>query len=297
MKKALTMALGVAGIAVAAQAAAQVTFYEREGFRGRSFNADRPIADMNRFGFNDRAASAVIEDGNWEVCEDARFSGRCVVLQPGRYGNLSDVGLKFQISSVRPVEGNGRSAQYDNRRDYNARPDYNNRPGEYNAGPSGRAGLVQDDNYRRRQDEDVYTADVTAVRAVVGEGGQRCWMEQQQVNEPRSGNGNGAQIGGAIAGALIGGILGHQVGGGRGRDVATAAGAVGGALAGSNIAGRSNRGDVVSTQEVQRCTSGTNDRPSYYDVTYFFRGQEHRVQMSAPPGPTIAVNGDGEPRI
>src|SRR5438309_1975139 len=59
MKKALTMALGAAGILVAVQAAAQVTFYEREGFRGRSFNADREIGNLERFGFNDRAASVV----------------------------------------------------------------------------------------------------------------------------------------------------------------------------------------------------------------------------------------------
>jgi hypothetical protein len=31
-------------------------------------------------------------------------------------------------------------------------------------------------------------------------------------------------------------------------------------------------------------------------VTYNFNGVEHRVQMSSPPGPTIGVNGDGEPR-
>ena len=36
--------------------------------------------------------------------------------------------------------------------------------------------------------------------------------------------------------------------------------------------------------------------PDHWDVTYDFRGIEHRLQMSAPPGPTIAVNGNGEPR-
>ncbi|HZQ63115.1 MAG TPA: beta/gamma crystallin-related protein [Casimicrobiaceae bacterium] len=264
MKKALTMALGVAGIVVAAQAAAQVTFFEREGFRGRSFNTDRPVGNFERFGFNDRAASVIVDSGNWEVCEDARFSGRCVVLRPGRYSSLGDMGLKYQISSVRPVD--------------------------YNAGAPG----YVDEGYRRRANEDVYTADVTDVRAVMGPPGQRCWVERQQVTENRD---NGAQVGGAIAGAVIGGILGHQIGGGRGRDVATAAGAVGGALAGSNIAGRASGGEVASTQDVQHCRDVPNERPAYYDVTYFFRGQEHHVQMTTPPGPTIAVNGNGEPRM
>lgn len=40
---------------------------------------------------------------------------------------------------------------------------------------------------------------------------------------------------GAVGGAVVGGILGHQVGGGRGRDLATVAGAVGGVVAGNEI--------------------------------------------------------------
>lgn len=48
----------------------------------------------------------------------------------------------------------------------------------------------------------------------------------------RKGQGTGL---GAVAGGLLGGILGHQVGGGRGRDVATVAGAIGGVVAGNEI--------------------------------------------------------------
>lgn len=40
---------------------------------------------------------------------------------------------------------------------------------------------------------------------------------------------------GAVGGALLGGVLGHQVGGGNGQDVATVAGALGGALAGNEL--------------------------------------------------------------
>jgi uncharacterized protein YcfJ len=53
----------------------------------------------------------------------------------------------------------------------------------------------------------------------------------------------------------------------------------------------------VSTQDVQRCaTTPSQRRPEFWDVTYDFRGQEHRVQMTAPPGATITVNRRGEPR-
>jgi uncharacterized protein YcfJ len=93
---------------------------------------------------------------------------------------------------------------------------------------------------------------------------------------------------------VIGGILGHQIGGGRGQDIATAGGAVAGAAIGSNV-GRDGGG---YSQDVQRCTDvSRSDNPDYWDVTYEFRGSEHRVQMSAPPGPTILVNRDGEPRV
>lgn len=40
---------------------------------------------------------------------------------------------------------------------------------------------------------------------------------------------------GAVIGAIVGGVAGNQVGGGSGRDLATAAGVVGGALLGNNI--------------------------------------------------------------
>ena len=94
---------------------------------------------------------------------------------------------------------------------------------------------------------------------------------------------------------MIGGILGHQVGG-SGRDAATAIGAVGGAVVGSNI-GRDGGGQQVVTQDVQRCESVPNQRPDYYDVTYNFRGQDYRVQMTSPPGPSVTVNQRGEPRV
>ena len=46
-----------------------------------------------------------------------------------------------------------------------------------------------------------------------------------------------------------------------------------------------------------RCDSVSSQvRAEYWDVTYAFRGVEHRLQMTTPPGSTITVNGLGEPR-
>jgi uncharacterized protein YcfJ len=95
---------------------------------------------------------------------------------------------------------------------------------------------------------------------------------------------------------VIGGILGHQVGSGRGRDVATGVGALAGGAVGANVG--SQYGGPGGTQEVQRCAYSQNSgRPDYYDVTYNFRGSEHRVQVTNPPGATIVVNENGEPRV
>lgn len=42
-------------------------------------------------------------------------------------------------------------------------------------------------------------------------------------------------VAGVVGGAVVGGILGNQIGGGRGKDLATVVGAVGGAVAGNQI--------------------------------------------------------------
>lgn len=269
MNALLRTALAVAGLAIATQAAAQVTFYEREGFDGRSFTTERPVGNFERDGFGDRAASVVVLGDRWEVCEDARFQGQCVVLLPGRYPSLAAMGLNDRISSVREVN---RGARIDDNR--------------YAPAP-----VAAHDDYRRRDNERLYEADVTSVHAVAGPPEQRCWVEREQVpqEQPK------ANVPGAIAGAVIGGILGHQVGNGRGNDLATVGGAVAGAAVGANV-GRS-AGQPAATQDVKHCENVPGQaQPDHWDVSYNFRGQEHRVQMTTPPGSTITVNGDGEPR-
>ena len=257
----LKQALGVAGILLATQAAAQVTFYEGENFRGRAFTASGEVRNLERQGFNDRASSAIVDRGRWQVCEDRRFEGRCVVLRRGNYPSLASMGLGNSISSVRKIE----------------------RADVSEVAPPPAAPVY---DYRVRPSERVFQAPVVAVRAVVGPPERRCWVERQQV-------GGDANVGGAIVGGLIGGVLGHQFGSGRGNDAATA----GGALAGAAIGANSGR-DGGYAQDVQRCRDvpSAGGRPEYWDVEYDFRGQRHRVQMQNPPGPTVTVNGNGEPR-
>jgi beta/gamma crystallin len=101
MNAILKHALLVGGLVVATQAAAQVTFYEHPGFRGESFTTDRQIGNLERFGFNNRASSAIVRGGAWEVCDAPAFGGRCVLLRPGEYPSLGAMGLNDSVSSVR----------------------------------------------------------------------------------------------------------------------------------------------------------------------------------------------------
>ncbi len=280
MNAALRTAFALAATAFVTQAGAAVTFYENEGFAGRSFTAKGPVGNLERSGFKDLASSAVVKGDRWEVCDDNRFGGRCMILRPGRYPSLTAMGLNNQVASARAVRKNARID--DNRYAPLAAPPV----AAVSPAP------VVAPEYRRRSEERIFNAPVTSVRAVVGPPEQRCWVERAPVAPEK----NKASVPGAVVGAILGGILGHQVGGGRGQDIATAGGAIAGGVLGANVGGRIAGGTPPVTQDVQRCENVTSQTPSYYDVTYNFRGVEHRVQLTAPPGPTISVNERGEPR-
>jgi hypothetical protein len=249
-------------VAAPPQGAAEITLFGREDFEGRSFVANQPIRNLQRHQFGDRASSAIVRGGRFEICDGRGFEGRCMILRPGQYPSLAAMGMDDAVTSVRPVT---RQARVEERR----------------FAPPPPVGY----DYRRRRDERLFEAEVVAVRAVYGQREQRCWVEREAVG------GGDANVGGAIAGAIIGGILGHQVGSGRGNDAATVAGALGGAAIGSNYGG------TTYSRDVQRCSrSQASGPPEYWDVTYRFRGVDRYVQMTRPPGRTITVNADGEPR-
>lgn len=106
--------------AAGAAAAASITFYQDDNFRGRQFAADGPVADFGRNGFNDRVQSAVVHEGRWEICVDADFGGSCSVLAPGAYPTLG--AFAGRVSSVRPVDVRASGNRPDDRgRGQNAR--------------------------------------------------------------------------------------------------------------------------------------------------------------------------------
>lgn len=76
-----------------------LVIYDHANFMGRSFSTRTNIDNLVDKDFNDRAQSLTIYAGRWQLCADANYAGRCVVLGPGRYDNLQD--LNNKLSSAR----------------------------------------------------------------------------------------------------------------------------------------------------------------------------------------------------
>lgn len=264
MKLMHKLALAIPAIALGGQALAQITLYSRDGLRGEAITLDRRAGNFERHDFDDRASSAVVEGGRWEVCEEPRFQGRCMVLRPGTYHSLRDMGMNNAISSARPTDGRYGGS----RRDEPVQAPRRVAPAYAPA-------------------DVVYEAPVTSVRTVMGPPEQRCWIEREQVAQPQQQP--------SVGGAIIGGVLGRQVGKGSGRDAATVGGAVAGAAVGAHLGGTT--GTVVTERDVQRCSTAQSGQAAYWDVTYVHGGMQHRVQMTTPPGATIRVNSQGAPML
>lgn len=122
---------------------------------------------------------------------------------------------------------------------------------------------------------------ITETRRVPAQGGER-------------------NYGGAVVGGIAGALLGNQVGGGHGREAATAAGAVIGALSGDSIANKDNNRPEryeETPREVQRCRTvdSWQQHLTGYQVTYEYRGQRYSTLMNSDPGSQIRVRVSVEP--
>ncbi|HET7401355.1 MAG TPA: beta/gamma crystallin-related protein [Usitatibacter sp.] len=193
----------------------------------------------------------------------AGFNDRAssVVVDHGRWEACEDARfggrcVVLKKGSYESLGGMGLDNKVSSVRPVNAGRRYDNEAPEPLAAPTY--------DYRRRPNERTYEARVTSVREVRGPPEERCWIEHRGDADTRG----QADSGAAIAGALIGGILGHQAGDD------------------SHEYGRN----------VHRCETRPSGAPAYWDVTYDYRGKQHRMQMGAAPGATVSVNSAGEPR-
>ena len=90
-------------------------------------------------------------------------------------------------------------------------------------------------------------------------------------------------------------VIGHQFGGGRGRDVATVVGALGGGYAGNQVQGAMQNNDV-STSVQQRCKTvyDKSQKMLGYDVTYKIGNQQGKIRMDHDPGTQIPLDKNGQ---
>jgi uncharacterized protein YcfJ len=96
------------------------------------------------------------------------------------------------------------------------------------------------------------------------------------------------QIGGAVVGGLVGALAGHQVGGGKGKTLATVGGAAAGAFAGHEIQKKhqENNASKMETRNVCHTVTdkSTTTKTVGYDVTYTLNGQAGHIRMDHNPG-------------
>ena len=76
-----------------------VELFTGAGFTGSAIALNRDVQTLMEFGFNDRARSIVVNEGEWRFCEHDGLGGQCVVFGPGRYDRLGS--LDSAITSLR----------------------------------------------------------------------------------------------------------------------------------------------------------------------------------------------------
>lgn len=78
-----------------------VVLHENTDYSGRQTLHMEATPDLRSVGMNDRASSIEVLDGEWQLCTDANYGGRCVVVKPGRY--QMGPALDNRMSSLRPA--------------------------------------------------------------------------------------------------------------------------------------------------------------------------------------------------
>jgi uncharacterized protein YcfJ len=119
----------------------------------------------------------------------------------------------------------------------------------------------------------------------------------QRVNEVRR-VGTEPNYGGAVVGGVAGALLGHQVGGGHGKEAATAVGAVVGAFTGDRLANGDRTEQYVEVpRDVTSCrtVADVQTRIAGYRVNYDYRGQHYSTVLPRDPGPELQVRISVEP--
>jgi len=77
-----------------------IELYGQPGFGGRTLTLERDTPTLENTGFDDRAASVVVRQGTWQLCQHPGYAGSCRIFAPGRYADLGS-GMAKQVTSAR----------------------------------------------------------------------------------------------------------------------------------------------------------------------------------------------------
>jgi hypothetical protein len=83
----------------------RITLFDLPNFGGRSVTLENDESNFDPLGINDRAASAIVYESAWQICQHADFGGTCFTLAPGRHPDFGR--MAGQASSARMVAGGG----------------------------------------------------------------------------------------------------------------------------------------------------------------------------------------------
>lgn len=148
IKTALLCAAFLFNFAQAAHAG-EITLFTHDDFRGPSVTLRDSTRDLVPLRFNDTASSLIIRSGRWQLCVDADFRGRCVIMEPGEYRSLP--GLNDMISSAREVDERGNNGgNGGNGGNNNGQGGWGGRPDRGNEGRQAAVMIFPEDGMRGR---------------------------------------------------------------------------------------------------------------------------------------------------
>ena len=163
--------------------------------------------------------------------------------------------------------------------------------------PAAQAAYDRYGNYYYDPGYDRPRGDVARViesRPVYASGGrEECYNQNTGRYEERPDVKNRVGAGTAL-GAVAGGVIGHQVGSGRGNDVATIGGALLGGLIGNKVENDRREDRATEGFDLNNCRTVAygGDSLQGYDVRYVYNGQEYTARMASDPGRRLVLGRD-----
>lgn len=126
---------------------------------------------------------------------------------------------------------------------------------------------------------------------------KECWEDVEYYSVDHRPHGIGVRT---LFGAILGGVIGHQIGSGRGNDIATVAGTLIGASIARDAALRNgDYGRREYSRPVTRCKTHyqthEEERIDGYRVIYKYHGQKYATNMPNDPGKRLRIRVDIRP--